>query len=262
MRRIVLALALVACGTPRPAAEGDPASPFPHPADYVHAHGADAVASEGSCLACHDLDAAEDATGAEPTACHTCHADYPHDASFAEGSTHGAAWGETCTGCHGAIGDSAPGGTQAGRCHSCHSTFPHGSGYMLRQYHGADAAARGTADACLTCHTDGDSCHACHADYPHTAGDFSDPAVHGAAYVASGSCGVSCHDGTPSQGGPVCSTCHDQVPHPDGWPTGHIEATQQRGYASCATCHADGDVQGPELPVSTCAPACHAGGAR
>ena len=267
MRRALLAISLLAlalaCGRPTTPQSSKGKADFPHPATYgeTATHGADAATSDAACSTCHT------GTPGGPPACDSCHEDWPHDEGFRAGEVHGSSWltdPTPCAACHGEDGQSTPAGALSAACTSCHSTYPHDIGWADATSHGPAVRARGGDAACSNCHDaeaeqamTAPACESCHALYPHVDGWD-----HTAAWAndSGESCGSTCHPATASQGQVACSSCHDLFPHGDRWSTGHAAAVQQRGYATCRTCHEDGELLGPDLP-KRCG-SCHAGGDR
>ena len=265
---MVLLLGLAGCGIQREPAAGDPDGVFAHPEGYEESHGLAADGGLSPCGTCHGLRTDDPVLGATPAApaCRSCHAAYPHPASFSSGLVHGPSWTldpTVCSACHGEDGTRQAGGTARGQCVGCHSTYPHAPGWETIEGHGAALRARGPT-ACQGCHgTDGAAiseaaCTECHLA-PHPAG-FADPAAHSAVYDAAPEACASCHAAEAGiDGRRLCASCHDLFPHPADWASHHAGPAQRRGDGACLTCHDEG-LDGPTLPVS-CGVGCHDGGA-
>lgn len=240
---------LLACAFLEPAPAPEPAKDlgFPHPTgfDQAAAHGADALAEDGPCLDCHQVE------GSQAPRCESCHADYPHLEGWI--LDHGR-FAEGCGACHAAAGTEA---ATSWACDRCHGAWPHAMTWALPSEHGAWFVARGAEDAaCSSCHEAGTetACQGCHADYPH-AENWSSPEVHGPEALADAESCAACHGADFGGGttGVACSTCHASYPHGDEL-SDHVLAAEH-GEGPCLRCHEAGD--GPSTVQPGCARSCH-----
>jgi predicted CXXCH cytochrome family protein len=132
---------------------------MPHPANYLAAHGEQAMNQPATCEACHSRKnpAKPQAAHASTNFCASCHDAYQHPAGWVAG--HGTKVDATCATCHTMQGQ--PG--QHNACASCHTGEKwHPDLFFVS--HGREVEQNGK-EGCMTCHNEVQpSCTQCHRD--------------------------------------------------------------------------------------------------
>jgi hypothetical protein len=234
-----------------------------YPPGFVHAvdgtfgspaaHGPGWVSSSATCGGCHGATLA----GSSFTpGCSRCHP-MPHVPGAKAPPNHDDLLGASltsCSPCHEATWATSD-VRLAKSCNFCH-TMTHGATYtthgldyvantaQCRYCHSTPQSASGTLNGGLTAPScAAANCHSAAGTMPH-ATSYSDPAAHGAAYVANPLDCKGCH-GTDLSGAtaplaaPSCSNCHI-TPHDIGAmaPPNHTTAAiAAGGTGACTACH-------------------------
>lgn len=222
------------------------------------------LGGKSSCVECHSSYVAHDsaAVGAKGWSLLSGHGAY---LLAIEAKPERYAKIAECRTCHGPKNNSI--GVPKKTCGyaTCHASYPHedpqwgtvGAAGEPPQHIGyIKETLQGNLDTCRVCHgaaLDGghakQSCMSCHPGYPHAAGWAAaegTPQPHaqqvadaGIASCATAQChGVNLHIEAGVSGGPSCSKCHENLPHPDGWGAGAIHgAAAVKDIAGCKVCH-------------------------
>jgi predicted CxxxxCH...CXXCH cytochrome family protein len=226
-------LLLVGCGTGKGASSLSQYYGDYHPAGWMDAHGAQAVAGIDTCTKCHELSLVRVGSGVPTCLTTGCH--HQSTPGFSDPAIHGARAKMATT--------AATGGSLVS-CQICHAT---------------DFSGGPAANACHTCH----GVSAPHPPKPwrssggsvftHTTVDPSNAAVCAQCHYPGSPNNPAGHPLTPAPGGtqPGCynaTLCHgaNTAPHPvpflagqtDTSLNGHLTVTASAFTADCATCHA------------------------